>query len=134
VKPPPDPRYRHRFPTKILSLAISLRHVFSLSRRDVVLLLSEPGLVVSDESVRRWCQKFGESFANRLRRRRPGSVDKRHRDEVFIRLQGVQHYFWRTADQDGVALDIPFQLLREAKAAKRFFGHLWKRVVEMYRA
>jgi putative transposase len=52
-----------------------LYHVFSLSLRHVELLLAEPGVVVSYETVRRWCKKFGASFADRLgrrRRRRPG--------------------------------------------------------------
>ena len=45
-------------------------------------------------------------------------------DEVFIRIQGVQHYLWRAVDQDGVALDILVQARRDAQAAKRFFKRL----------
>jgi transposase-like protein len=40
-------------------------------------------------------------------------------DEVFIRIQSVQHYLWRAVDQDGVVLDILVQPWRDAKAAKR---------------
>src|ERR1700735_1112434 len=81
----------------------------------------------SDSStVRRWCKKFGQSFANRLRRRRPRPGDKWHMDEVFIRIRGVQHYLWRAVDQDGVALDILVQARRDANAAKRFFKRLLK--------
>ena len=101
-------------------------NVFSLSLRDVELLLAERGVVVSHETVRRWCQKFGESFAVRLRRRRPRPGDKWHLDEVFIRIQGVQHYLWRAVDQDGVVLDILVQERRNGKAAKRFFKRLLK--------
>jgi hypothetical protein len=43
--------------------------VFSLSLRDVELLLAERGIIVSYETVRRWCRKFGQSFAHGLRRR-----------------------------------------------------------------
>ena len=75
MKQPPDPRYRHRFPAEIISHAVWLYHVFSLSFRDVELLLAERGIVVSYETVRRWCKKFGESFANRLRRHRPRPGD-----------------------------------------------------------
>ena len=106
MKPPPDPHYRHRFPAKIISHAIWLYHVFSLSLRDVELLLAERGIIVSYETVRRWCKKFGASFADSLRRRRPRPRDKWHMDEVFIRIQGVQHYLWRAVDQEGVVLDI----------------------------
>ena len=126
MKPPPDPHYRHRFPAEIISHAVWLYHVFSLSLRDVELLLAERGIVVSYETVRRWCKKFGASFADRLRRRRPRPGDKWHLDEVFIRIQGVQHYLWRAVDQDGVVLDILVQARRDGNAAKRFFRRLLK--------
>jgi putative transposase len=47
-------------------------------------------------------------------------------DEVFIRIQGVQHYLWRADDQDGVVLDILAQPRRDANAAKHFFKRLLK--------
>jgi transposase-like protein len=55
-----------------------LYHVFSFSLRDVELLVAERGVVVSYEAIRRWCKKFGRSFANRLRRRRPRPGDRWH--------------------------------------------------------
>jgi putative transposase len=125
MKLPPDPGYRHRFPAAIITHAVWLYHVFSLSLRDVELLLAERGIVVSYETVRRWCKKFGESFAKR-RRRRPRPGDKWHLDEVFIRIGGVQHYLWRAVDQDGVVLDILVQKRRDGNAAKRFFRRLLK--------
>lgn len=126
MKPPPDPHYRHRFPAEVISHAVWLYHVFDLSLRDVELLLAERGITVSYETVRRWCQKFGRSFAHAMRRRRPRPGDKWHLDEVFIRIQGVQHYLWRAVDQDGVVLDILVQARRNASAAKRFFRKLLK--------
>ena len=62
---------RHRFPAELISHAVWLYHVFSLSFRDVELLLAERGIIVSYESVRQWCLKFGASFADKMRRRRP---------------------------------------------------------------
>ena len=124
MMPKPDPRYRHRFPAEIISHAVWLYHVFSLSLRDVELILAERGIVVSYETVRRWCKKFAASFADRLRRRRPRPGDKWYMDEVFIRIQGVQHYLWRAVDQDGVVLDILVQARRDSNAAKRFFKRL----------
>jgi putative transposase len=121
LKPPPDPHYRHRFPVAIISRAVWLYHVFGLSLRDVELPLTERRIIVSYETVRCWCKKFGQSFAKRLRRRRPRPGDKEYLDEVFIRIQGVQHYLWRAVDQRGVVLDMLVQLRRDAKAAKRFF-------------
>jgi putative transposase len=91
-------------PAGLISHAVWLCHVFSLSFRDVELLLSERGIFVSYESIRRWCLKFGASFANKLRRRRPRPGDKWYLDEVFIRINGEQHYLWRAVDQDGICL------------------------------
>jgi putative transposase len=126
MKKPPDPHYRHRFPAELICHAVWLYHVFSLSFRDVELLLSERGILVSFESIRRWCLKFGASFANNLRRRRPRPGDKWYLDEVFIRINGEQHYLWRAVDQNGIVLDVLVQTRRSAGAAKRFFKRLLK--------
>jgi putative transposase len=83
-----------------------------LSLRDVELILAERGIIVSCETVRRWCQKFAVRFADRLLRRRPQPGDKWHMDEVFIRIQSVPYYLWRAVDQDGVVPDILAQCVR----------------------
>ena len=124
MTPQPVTYYRHRFPAEIISHAVWLYHVFSLSLRDVELILAERGVVVTHESIRGWCLKFGADFAKRLRRRRPRPGDIWHLDEVFIRINGVLHYLWRAVDQHGVVLDILVQGRRNAAAAKRFFKRL----------
>src|SRR6202034_559458 len=98
-----------------------LYHVFSPCLRDVELILAERSVVLSYETVRRWCKKFGTSFADRLRRRRPRPGDKWHMEEVFVWIQGVQYYLWRAVDQDGVVLDILVQARRDATAANALF-------------
>ncbi len=115
---------RHRFPAEIISHAVWLYHVFSLSLRDVELILAERSVAVTHESIRHWCRKFGADFARRLRRRRPRPGDTWHLDEVFIRIRGVLHYLWRAVDQHGVVLDILVQERRNGAAAKRFFRRL----------
>jgi putative transposase len=76
MKKPPNPHYRHRFPAELIRHAIWLYYVFSLSFRDVELLLAERGVIVCHESIRRWCLRFGAAFARKLRRRRPCPGDK----------------------------------------------------------
>jgi putative transposase len=49
---------RHRFPVEIISHAVWLYLVFSLSLRDVELILAERGIVVTHESIRHWCLRF----------------------------------------------------------------------------
>jgi putative transposase len=77
--------------------------------RDVELPLAERGIPVTHENVRRWGLRFVPEFAKRLRRRRPRPGDTWHLDEVFIRIDGEQHYLWRAVDQHGVVLDILVQ-------------------------
>jgi transposase-like protein len=52
---PPDPHYRHRFPAEIISHAVWLNHVFSLSLQDVELILAERGVDITYETIRRCC-------------------------------------------------------------------------------
>ena len=59
----------YRFPPEIISHAVWLYHRFSLSFRDVEELLAERGVVVTYETIRQWCQRFGPLYAQKLRRR-----------------------------------------------------------------
>ena len=84
------------------------------------------GVVVSYETIRQWCAKFGQGYANQLRRRLPRPGDKWHLDEVFVKINGIIGYLWRAVDQHGNVLDVLVQSRRNAKAAKRFFRKLLK--------
>ncbi|MGW1092160.1 IS6 family transposase, partial [Streptomyces sp. NPDC002596] len=98
----------HRYPVEVISHCVWLYVRFPLSFREVEELMLQRGVSVSRETVRRWCLKFGQAYANALRRRqpRPGTG---HLDEVFIKINGEQKYLWRAVDQDGDVLDILVQ-------------------------
>jgi hypothetical protein len=83
-------------------------------------------VIVSYETIHQWCRKFGQSYANGLRRRRARPGDKWHLDEVFIKINGKTHYLWRAVDQAGNVLDVLVTSRRDAKAATRFFRKLLK--------
>jgi putative transposase len=117
---------RHRFPSEIISHAVWLYHRFCLSFREVEELLAERGITVTYESVRQWCQKFGQDYARQLKKRQGRLGDTWHIDEVFVTIQGEQHYLWRAVDQDGDVLDILMQRRRNQHAAERFFRRLLK--------
>jgi putative transposase len=127
TKPSTAPSYKgFRFPAEIISHAVWLYHRFSLSFRDVEELLFARGVVVTYETVRQWCRKFGQEYANQLRRRRAHPGDKWHLDEVFLKINGKTQYLWRAVDQDGNVLDILVQRRRNKAAAKQFFRKLLK--------
>ncbi len=113
-----------RFPPEMISHAVWLYFRFSLSFRDVEELLAQRGIILTSETVRQWCLKFGQTSANELRRRRPRCGDTWHRDEMLLTVQGKKHSLWRAVDQDGNVLDILVQSRRTTKAAKRVFRKL----------
>jgi putative transposase len=122
------PRYaRHRFPAEVISHAVWLYFRFPLSLRMVEEMLAARGIEVSHETVRQWALKFGQNFANKIRRRLPAVGDKWHLDEVVISISGKKHWLWRAVDQHGVVLDILVQSRRNAKAAKRLLRKLLKK-------
>ena len=58
-------------------------------------MMAQRGVVVSHETIRQWCAKFGQTYANALRRHRARPGDKWHLEEVFITIQGTIHSLWR---------------------------------------
>ena len=117
----------YRFPAEIISYAVWLYFRFPLSLRMVDELLAARGIVVSYETVRQWARKFGQAFANQIRRRLPAAGDKWHLDEVVIMICGIKHWLWRAVDQTGAVLDILVQSRRDTQAAKRLLRKLLKR-------
>src|SRR5215213_9740186 len=122
-----SPYAGHRFPVEVISQAVWLYFRFPLSLRMVEEMLAARGIVVSHETVRQWGRKFGQAFANQIRRRLPRAGDKWHLDEVCLMIRGTKHWLWRAVDQDGVVLDVLVQKRRDKRAAKRLLRKLLKR-------
>ena len=118
--------HRHRFPAEIISHCVWLYFRFAVSFRDVEEMMASRGVSLSYETVREWCLKFGQTYANGLRHKSPRPGDRWHLDEVFLKINGRLHYLWRAVDQDGDVLDILVQGRRDKKAAKKFFRKLLK--------
>jgi len=85
------------------------------------------GIIVSHKIVSQWALKFGQAFANQIRRRLPCAGDKWHLDEVVLTIAGVKHWLWRAVDQNGMVLDILVQSRRDTRTTKRLLCKLLKR-------
>ena len=118
--------YGHRYPREIISHAVWLYYKFGLSLWNVEDLLAERGIVVSYETIRRWCARFGLEYVRRLRRRQGRLGNTWFLDEVFVTINGQRQYLWRAVDQDGDVIDILVQSRRNRHAAERFFRKLLK--------
>ena len=65
-------------------------------------------------------------FCKILRKKQGALGDQWFLDEVFVKINGKQHYLWRAVDQDGCELDILLTKKRDKKAAVKFFKKLFK--------
>lgn len=116
---------------EIIRLAVMMYVRFPLSLRNVEDLLHERGIEVSHETVRFWWMRFGPMFAAEIRKKRVAGLRSSrwrwHLDEVFVRINGVQHYLWRAVDQEGEVLESYVTKTRDKAAALRFLRKLIKR-------
>ena len=105
---------------------------FPLSLRNVGDLLHERGIDVCHESVRLWVDRFGTHFAGKIRKQRASYMRQVtqwqwHLGEVFVKINGVQHYLWRAIDHEGEVLESYVTKSRNMAAALKFLKKAMKR-------
>lgn len=89
-------------------------------------MLAAKSITVSYETVRNWCDKFGQRYCSQIRKSQGQLGDTWYLDEVFININGVLHYLWRAVVQDDDETDILVQKRKDKHAAKLFFKKLLK--------
>jgi len=114
----------YRFPVVVIGYAVWLYHRFTLSYRDVEELMLERGIAVTRESIRNWCIKFSDLFAQGLLHRESRRGSRWHLDEMCVEIGGVKHWLWRAVDEHGAVLDVILQEHRHTEAARSFFSRL----------
>ena len=116
---------------EIIRLAVMMYVRFPLSLRNVEDLLHERGIEISHETVRFWWNRFGPIFAAEIRKRRvlgmQSSCWRWHLDEVFVKINGQQHYLWRAVDHEGEVLESFVTKKRDKNAALKFLKKSLKR-------
>ena len=101
---------RHRFHSDIIRRAIWMYFRFNLSFRDIEELMLEQGVDVSYKTVRRWVDKFGSQYANRIKSRSKPPSPVWHLDEVYTKINGQMVYLWRAVDHEETVLDVVVHL------------------------
>ena len=117
---------------EIIQLAVMMYVRFPLSLRNVEDLLHERGVDICHESVRLWVDRFGTHFAGKIRKRRADYMRQVtqwqwHLDEVFVKINGVQHYLWRAVDHEGEVLESFVTKKRDKAAALKLLKKAMKR-------
>ena len=116
----------HRFHPDIIRRAVWMYFRFNLSFRDIEELLIERGIDVSYETIRRWVDKFGSTYAKRIRSRSVSPSPVWHLDIVYTKINGKMVYLWRAVDDEGTVLDVVVQRRRNTKAALHLLRKLLK--------
>jgi len=128
----PNPFRYFKTSPEVIRLAVMMYVRFPLSLRNVEDLLHERGIEVSYETVRAWWNRFGPLFAAEIRKKRVQqqraySNWRWHLDEVFVRINGENHYLWRAVDHEGEVLEAYVTKKRDRRAALRFMKKAMKR-------
>ncbi len=117
----PAALYRgYRFAGTIISHCVWLFYRVNLSLRAVQEIRAKDGVTVSHETLRQWCQTFGQRFAAELRRHQAPPTEKWQCDEVQLHVRGRTYYLWRAVDHKGRELAILVQTRRTKEAACAF--------------
>ena len=82
-------------------------------------------IVVSHKSIKYWNIRFGKLFSDELRKRRRKPKRAWHIDEMYIKIQGKNHYLWRALDAGGIVPDVFVSKKRNKDAALKFFSRLY---------
>jgi len=116
---------------EVIRLTVMLYIRYPLSLRQVEDILFERGIDICHETVRLWWNRFGPMFAAEIRKRRLQhrnfSQWRWHVDEVFVRINGINHYLWRAVDHEGEVLEVFASKRRDRKAALAFLKRAMKR-------
>jgi putative transposase len=110
---------------EVIRAAVMLYVRYPLSLRQVEDILAERGIDICHETVRFWWSRFGPVFAAEIRKRRIADMNRAthwrwHLDEVFVKINGVQHYLWRAVDHEGEVLEVYATKTRDKKSALKF--------------
>ena len=114
----------YRFRPEVIHQAIWLYLRFTLSFRDVEDWLTDRGIAISYEIVRRWVNHFGPIIAAELSKHRPKPHAFWHLDEVYLKIDGRVVYLWCAVDAEGEVLNVLVQSKRDKRAALKLMRKL----------
>ena len=92
-------------------------------------ILHERGIDICHETVRYWWNNLGPILSKAVKKNKIKYTSnwRWHIDEVFVKINGKQHYLWRAVDQEGNVLDCFVTKRRDKKAAKKVLVKLVKK-------
>ena len=102
---------------------------FSISYRDLELMLQDRGISVDHTTIFRWIQAYAAELEKRIRPHLQMSNGSWRVDETYVKIKGRWAYLYRAVDSRGQTIDFPLPAKRDAEAAKRFFRKAWASLI-----
>ena len=93
---------------------------FSISYRDLELMLRDRGVPVDHTTIYRWIQAYAVELEKRLRPHLRPTNGSWRVDETYIKVKGHWVYLYRAVDSRGQTIDFRLSTRRDAAAAKLF--------------
>ena len=118
-----DFKWKH-FSYEIIIWALRWYCQFSLSYRDLVLMMEERSLSISHTTIMRWIHEYAPKLEKRVKRHLRMTNDSWRIDETYIKIKGKWVYLYRAVDSEGNTLDWMLSATRNQKAAMIFFKRL----------
>ena len=93
-----------------------------LRYRDWEETMAERGLNVDHTTIYHWIQQDAPELEKRCRPHLKETTDSWRVDETYVKIKGVWMSLYRAVDSHGQTLEFLLSSIRDAEAAKRFFG------------
>ena len=113
-------KWRH-YESEIILLCVRWYLRYSLSYRDLAVMMTERGLSLNHTTIYRWVQRYAPELDKRSRPYLKQTNDSWRVDETYVKVRGRWMYLYRAADSTGQTLDFLLNETRGIRTAMRFF-------------
>jgi transposase-like protein len=110
-----------QFTAEVILWAVRWYLMFTISYRDLELMLVDRGVEVDRTTNFRWIQAYAAELEKRIRPHLRISNGSLRVDETYVKVKGRWIYLYRAVDSRGQTIDFLLSAKRDAEAAKRFF-------------
>jgi IS6 family transposase len=114
---------------KLILCAVRWYLRYSLSLRDVEVLLAEGGLTADHTTIWRWVQRYGPELEQRLRRHLKPTNKSWRVDERYVKVRGQWCYLYWAIDSTGASIDFLLSARRDGEAAKMAVSQCFERSI-----
>ncbi|KAA0997363.1 IS6 family transposase [Paraburkholderia panacisoli] len=112
---------RLHYPLDVILLCVRWYVAYSLSLRNLEVMMAERGFEVDHSSVHRWVIKLVPLFEKAFRKHKRPVGKSWRMDETYVKVGGQWKYLYRAMPATGNTVDFLLRAHRDKAAARRYF-------------